>query len=263
MIHDKTPNKKLGQHFLKDQKTIRLILDTMPIDTDVILEIGPGMGAITNHLIPLEKKIILVEKDTRFAKAWSEKKIECIEADALKISWEKLLSSVKTQYHNLWLVSNLPYNISAPLTVTLLSQPEITHMTLMYQKEVAEKILGSESMCSLHVLSSNYFEITKVALVKPGAFYPPPKVDSMVLNFQKIARPKVPLEEFQRFEQFLRKLFAYPRKQLSSVLFKFMSKDLSPRIQTMEIDLKIRAEKLSLEQVLKLYQLYSSSSTST
>lgn len=258
MNENKKPNKRLGQHFLKDQKTIQSILNKMPKNTDLILEIGPGLGAITEHLSLLQKKIILIEKDPRFVKLWQDRGLECIEDDALDIQWKNFLSPLKRK-GNIWLVSNLPYNISAPLTIKLLQCSDITSMTLMYQKEVAEKILGTNGTSSLHQLCTSYFSIEKVAIVKPGGFTPPPKVDSMVLNFEKKSEPTVPYDDFQRFEQFLRKLFAFPRKQLGSVLSKFITKELSLHIQTMQIDLKIRAEKLKSDQVLKLYQVYSSS----
>jgi len=138
-----------------------------------------------------------------------------------------------------------------------MSTTEINHMTLMYQKEVAEKILGTDGMCSLYALSHAYFEVQKICLVKPGAFSPPPKVDSLVLYYQRKKTPLIALEDFRKYEQFIRQLFAYPRKQLNSVLQKFMPTSQLKNTQIQQIDLSLRAEKLSLDQVLTLYSIYS------
>jgi 16S rRNA (adenine1518-N6/adenine1519-N6)-dimethyltransferase len=250
-------NKKLGQHFLKDQKVIEKILATMPLKTTHILEIGPGPGAITEHLTKLEKNLLLLEMDKRFVEHWNNLGVKCLPQDAMQVDWQKLIKDQHLPFEYLWLVSNLPYNISAPLTVNLMSTPEISQMTLMYQKEVAEKILGTDGMCSLYALSHTYFEVQKICLVKPGAFSPPPKVDSLVLYYQRKNKPLVALEDFRKYEQFLRQLFAYPRKQLNSVLQKFMPTSELQNSQIHQIDLTIRAEKLSLDQVLTLYSIYS------
>src|SRR5690606_31558120 len=120
-------------------------------------------------------------------------------------------------------VSNLPYNVSVPLTLSFLRVPEIKNMTLMYQKEVAEKILPKDprnAMGSLHALTVSQFDVSHVVHAPPGAFVPPPKVDSLVLNFRRKEVPLVPLERVDVFEEFLRLVFAQRRKQLGGILKK-------------------------------------------
>lgn len=248
------PNKKLGQHFLKDQSVIKKILDCMPPTVSCVIEIGPGAGAITSHLAKLDKKLILVERDVRFATLWKDQGLTCLHEDALSLNWDELIAPL-CKNNELWLVSNLPYNISAPLTVKLLQIHGLKSMTLMYQKEVAEKILGVDGMCSLHALCASFYNLKKISSVKPGAFSPPPKVDSTVIHFEKLEPSKIPMDEFQQFEFFLRRIFAYPRKQLSTVLNKFMPKGRQEAIQKGEFDLKIRADKLTWEQLLYLYRV--------
>ncbi len=249
-------NKKLGQHFLKDKKVILDILNSMPEATHSIMEIGPGPGAITDHLLTLDRKLLLIEKDQRFVEYWKQKNIDCLFLDALKADWDAVLNNYNLQHEKIWIVSNLPYNISAPLTVNLMSISSFSTMTLMYQKEVAEKILGTEGMCSLYALAHAYFQVHKICLVKPGAFIPPPKVDSLVLLYQRLLQPKVSLMEFRRYESFLRNLFAYPRKQLNSVLAKFMPTNWQEQCKVHDIDLTLRAEKLSWDQLLTLYSFF-------
>lgn len=249
-------NKKLGQHFLKDQNALAKILASMPTETTAIIEIGPGPGAITQHLETLQKKLILIEKDERFAKHWNDKNMTCLCLDAMKIDWHQFLLDHQLLEEKIWVVSNLPYNISAPLTVKMLKVPEFKFLTLMYQKEVAEKFLGIDGMCSLFALAQAFFEVQKTLTLKPGAFHPPPKVDSMILTFNRREKSKVALSEFDTYEKFLRNIFAYPRKQLNSVLSKFMPKTWQDNKLIEEIDLTLRAEKLSWEELLRLYSFY-------
>src|SRR5665647_728814 len=113
----------------------------------------------------------------------------------MEFDWKNFLST--HGFKSIWLVSNLPYNVSVPLTLSFLRIPEIKYMTLMYQKEVAEKILPKDlrnSMGSLHVLNLTQFEISHVVNAPPGAFLPPPKVDSQVLQFKRREIPLIGLE---------------------------------------------------------------------
>ena len=174
----------------------------------------------------------------------------------MDIDWQQFFELHHLVNEHVWLVSNLPYNISAPLTVNLMSFEYFSSMTLMYQKEVAEKILGIKGMSSLYALSHAFFDVEKVCAVKPGAFLPPPKVDSLVLRYQRKIHPLVPLKEYRLFEQFLRQLFAYPRKQIHSVLKKFMPIPWQQSSSLQEINPTLRAEKLAWDQLLSLYQYY-------
>jgi len=244
-------NKKLGQHFLKDQTVIHKIVDCLPSNIEQIIEVGPGLGALTSQLRQLSKPLLLIEKDSRFVDHWKNEQIEIIQYDAMKLDWHKLQHDYQFTPKSVWLVSNLPYNISAPLTVKFLPHIYISDMTLMYQKEVAEKILGSDVMGSLHMLCSNFFSIKKVLNVKPGAFIPPPKVDSTVLHFKRLPATKVKIEDIQAFEKFLRTLFSTPRKQLKSVLAA-LGTSKSP----IALDLTRRAETLTCEEVYAIYFSY-------
>src|SRR5690606_6324089 len=147
---------------------------------------------------------------------------------ALNFNWQAFLN--KTQGKNIWLVSNLPYNISVPLTLSFLKIPQISHLSLMYQKEVAEKILPKNSrnaMNSLHALLASQFFIEHVVYAPPGAFVPPPKVDSQVLHFKRRASSLIPLDQIEKFEQFLRVVFSQKRKQLGGILKKEWGAELT------------------------------------
>jgi 16S rRNA (adenine1518-N6/adenine1519-N6)-dimethyltransferase len=131
-------NKELGQHYLKDQTVIDKIIQDEPSDYDYIVEIGPGPATLTKDLNKLNKDIYLIEMDKRFDDHLNElnqvKKI--FYEDALRFNWDDF---VQEHPGKIWLVSNLPYNISSQLFISFLKVEAITHMTLMYQKEVGEK----------------------------------------------------------------------------------------------------------------------------
>ncbi len=258
-----TAKKSFGQHFLNSPKVISKITSPLPDGVDAIVEIGPGPAVLTPHLAAHGLPIYVIEMDERFVELLSPvvEPDRIYRQDALEFDWDEFL---KTKgFAAIWLVSNLPYNVSVPLTLSFLRIPQIKEMTLMYQKEVAQKILPNDprnSMGSLHVLCTSQFDVSHVVYAPPGAFQPPPKVESQVLHFKRKVTPLVPLEEIDPFEKFLRLVFAQKRKQLGGILKKDWGPDLAETcLQKVGIDAQIRAEALSLEQVLRLFEVYSHS----
>jgi 16S rRNA (adenine1518-N6/adenine1519-N6)-dimethyltransferase len=253
-------NKDLGQHFLKDQNVINKITELPDEDVDVILEIGPGPGVLSENLTKLNRPYKVIEADRRFHEYLISHLPEenIIFADALEFDLEEAFKIWGWEDKKIWLVSNLPYNISAPLTIKFLQQREISYMSLMYQREVASKILGDgkkNEQGSLLVLCQNFFDVESLCKVAKGAFNPPPKVESQVLSYYRKNEVEVALEEFSEFESFLRKLFSFKRKQLGTVLKNYFPKDKIDNVLNLTaIDVKIRAEALSLEQVYRLYR---------
>ncbi|MFT6068121.1 MAG: 16S rRNA (adenine1518-N6/adenine1519-N6)-dimethyltransferase [Bacteriovoracaceae bacterium] len=218
-------NKDLGQHFLNDETIIEKITSDFSDIADVILEVGPGPAVLTKVLAKLEKPLAVVEKDRRmleYIKEHVEEK-NIFFMDALKLNEEQLLNDLGWSERRVWLVSNLPYNIASPLIVNFLQWSSIDQMTLMVQKEVGLKIIGKsakgkDDMNSLHALCSVFFKVSELCKVPPEAFLPPPKVDSMVVSFERREIPEIKPEEFNKFEKFLRALFRFRRKQVYNVL---------------------------------------------
>ncbi len=255
-------DKSLGQHFLKDEKIISKICSDHAKIADAILEIGPGPGILTEFLSAHQLPFCVIEKDLRF-KEYLEQFI--VEAqihfeDALKVDLEKFIHEYfKT--NQLWLVSNLPYNVGSPLFVNFLQCPSIKLMTLMFQKEVAEKIYPFSQtknvMNSLLVLAQTYFECSLLIKAPPGAFSPPPKVDSAVISFKRHLEPVVPLSEFNQLEKFLRLMFSQKRKQLKGILkTNYPINLIEATFNELNISLDIRAEALSFDQVILLYRKF-------
>lgn len=266
-------DKSLGQHFLKDQSVIKSICHDFfgPFENstpEAFIEIGPGPGILTSHLKSRSKELgipfFAIEKDERFKNYLSEFidiNSELIFTDALQFDFNKFLKEKNLQGKNIWLVSNLPYNISAPLFIKFIGITEFKFMTLMFQQEVAKKIHPSlpakNAMNSLWVLANNFYETSLLCKVPPGAFLPPPKVDSMVLSFQRKSSPAIPLCDFSQLESFLRKLFSGRRKQLGGVLKHFYpTQKINDVFGQLNIKTSIRSEALSLEEVVQLYFMF-------
>jgi 16S rRNA (adenine1518-N6/adenine1519-N6)-dimethyltransferase len=255
-----TANKSFGQHFLNSPTVIKKITSPLPEGTQAILEVGPGPAVLTPHLANYGLPVYVIEMDIRFVELLAPivGADNVYRQDALNFDWNDFLS--KFNYSNLWLVSNLPYNVSVPLTLSFLRIPQIKNMTLMYQKEVAEKILPRDmrnSMGSLHMMAQSQFHLGHVVHAPPGAFVPPPKVDSQVLKFSRRQTPLVPLDQIDHFEKFLRIMFSNRRKQLGGILKKELGETLTRIIlEDSHIGGEIRSEALAIEKVLKLYESF-------
>jgi len=255
------PNKELGQHFLKDKSIIEAITNDFHSECDVIIEIGPGPAILTRALSSHNKELYVIEKDTRF----NDLLLECVKEeniffeDALKFDWQTFLEEKKLQDKKIWLVSNLPYNVSAPLFMSFQKVHAIKFMSLMFQKEVGEKTYFKDNtknqMGSLLAISNNYFKSSLLSKVLPGAFNPPPKVDSVVISYTRFESPRVGIDQFAKFEQFLRTIFRFKRKQLGSVL-KGNVDSIEDFFAKTKIKRETRAEALSLEEIYELFNLY-------
>jgi 16S rRNA (adenine1518-N6/adenine1519-N6)-dimethyltransferase len=252
-------NKSFGQHFLNSPVVIRKITSPLPEGTDAIIEVGPGPAVLTPLLAQYQLPLFVIEMDERFVELLNPivGAEQVFRQDALEFEWPKFLA--QHPFSSIWLVSNLPYNVSVPLTLNFLRIPQIKSMTLMYQKEVAEKILPKaekNSMGSLFAMCHSQFEIKHTAYAPPGAFVPPPKVDSQVLHFARRHSPLVPLKEIDRFEAFLRLLCGQRRKQIGGILRKdWEATKTSYCLDQTGIAPEMRAEALTLNQVLRLYEV--------
>ncbi len=255
--------KHLGQHFLKDKNVIEKISNDYANSSSGIIEVGPGPGILSEKLKEHKIPYFVIEKDRSFneylIKHMQDENITF--ADALDIDWHNFINDKFTtnEQTSIWMVSNLPYNISVPLLISFIKTAKMKYLTLMFQKEVADKICknGSNNANSLNTITSCYFEFKKLCKVGTGAFIPPPKVQSTVISFQRRSDPLVPIEEFRKLESFLRSLFAHKRKQLLTVLKSAYGVSTAKTIlEHSSIEQNLRAETLEIEQILTLYQHY-------
>lgn len=250
--------KSLGQNFLKSQDALRKIISTGELSgSDTVLEIGPGLGALTEKILIQGCKLFAVEKDDGLLKVLEEKfkneienkKLTIISGDILEFDEKNLPRGYK-------IIANIPYNITGAIIkkfLTSKNQPE--RMVLMVQKEVAERIIardGKESLLSISVKA--YGEPKMITKVPARYFSPAPKVDSAVILIKNIKNSFKNSDE-ERFWQVLRAGFAHKRKVLLKNLKNF-DKNTDWETIFMKIGLKkeVRAEELS---VLEWYKLTS------
>lgn len=252
--------KKFGQHFLKSDSVINAITNDFEDDTQYCLEIGPGPGILTKHLKQKDFDLKVVEIDDQFISFLQELvgAENVIHSDAMDVDlWEKFQNWDWQQ--KVWLVSNLPYNVAAPLMIKFFPISCISKMTLMMQKEMAQRISPpnkKKPSNPLAVYSQLFFDVKTLCQVPPGAFSPPPKVDSTVLSFTRKEKALIDLADYELFLKFGRGLFVMARKQLKKVLNTNLSHaniNWDEILLDAQIAPNLRAEALELEQVLALF----------
>jgi len=238
---DQTAKKALGQHFLKDRQAIRRIAEAIPVGAGII-EIGPGPGAITEALLERAGWLAVIEMDDRFAAHWQQvadanSALSVIHGDVMQ-----LLETTVEQRHPDWIAGNLPYNLSGPLTAKLAGLKLSGGMVLMYQREVANRIVadpGNKVYGGLSVLVRHYYEVKKLLTLPPGAFAPPPKVHSAVIMLTPHGR--TPPCQYPELQQTVRKGFAHRRKTITNNFRGVLSAE---DFVALDIDPKARPEQL-------------------
>ncbi|HEY6084698.1 MAG TPA: 16S rRNA (adenine(1518)-N(6)/adenine(1519)-N(6))-dimethyltransferase RsmA [Nitrospira sp.] len=250
-------NKRLGQHFLIDQNIVRKILAAAELGPqDVVLEIGPGRGILTQALSRAVRRVIAVEIDPALhrhlqeqQKEWSN--VELICADALQFPLDGL--PVETV-----VVANLPYYISTPLLFRLLEQrPRFPRMVLMLQREVADRLIarpGSADYGVLSVMAQYAADITKAFHVSAQCFRPRPEVGSAVVLLRTRPRGDASPEEESKFAAFVKAAFAHRRKTLVNSLRDegYEQRRVMAAVDRLRLSPNVRAETLSLAHLKDL-----------
>lgn len=249
------PKRSLGQNFLTNEHVIeKIIAQSKAQLKNQLIEIGPGPGSLTDHLKPLTQNFTLIELDRKIAQYWREQSLNVLEQDALKADWQQLTHDGPTL-----LVSNLPYQISSSLVVELsTTEHQVESMILMFQKEVAERIVADPNQKTyglLSVVAQLSWEIQKLADAGPGSFFPPPKVASRVLSFQK--KPQTLTKEFLNF---VKACFQQRRKQVLKVLIQQKHPSVEDShifdwLESKGYGKTLRAENISANDYVELYRL--------
>ena len=217
-----TKRRALGQHFLRDQATARAIVDLVaPTERDLVVEIGPGDGALTALLAGRAGRVIALEIDRALSAALRARLpgVEVLDADARSWGYAGLAAQAGGR---VLILGNLPYSVGKPILMALIEARAAIHeMALMLQREVAERIAappGGKSYGSLSVFTQLHCDVQLAFRVPPGAFRPPPKVDSAVLHLRVLREPRVPLADPRRFEKVVRAAFSQRRKMLANAV---------------------------------------------
>jgi 16S rRNA (adenine1518-N6/adenine1519-N6)-dimethyltransferase len=249
--------KRFGQHFLHDRTVIARILDAIAANAgERLVEIGPGRGALTGALLAATGRLDAVEIDRDLAALLRERfaaepGFTLHETDALEFDWIALAAQ---RGGPLRIVGNLPYNISTPLLFRLLAAHEAVHdMHFMLQKEVVDRILaapGSDDYGRLTVMLAPFVDASRVLTVGPGAFAPPPRVQSAVVRLTRL-RESPPWAQTAQFGRVVAAAFGQRRKTLRNALSTLLTGE---QIQAAGIDPSARAETLEPAQFGALAQ---------
>ncbi len=248
--------KRFGQNFLSDDAVIaRIVSGINPRPGDRMVEIGPGLGALTEHLLDeLEGKLQVVELDRDLipvlrTKFFNYPDFNIHEADALKFDFNALAD----EEHPLRVVGNLPYNISTPLIFHLLSNiKHLKDMHFMLQKEVVERMAampGQSHYGRLGIMTQYYCRVQPLFIVGPEAFEPAPKVESAIVRLVPHAQLPHPVESIERLQSIVKTAFTKRRKTLRNALAGVI--DLEA-LAELDIDPGLRPENLSLGQYAAL-----------
>ncbi len=246
--------KRFGQNFLHDQNIIERIVSSLKAKPgDHIVEIGPGLGALTQPLIDAVGKIDVVEIDRdlveRLQQHYSPDVMTIHSGDALRFDFHTLV----TAGEKLRIIGNLPYNISTPLLFHLMEQLDVVEdIHCMLQKEVVERMAahpGDDAYGRLSIMLQYHCDVVKLFNVGPGAFKPAPKVDSAVVRLIPHTTKPVQINDEKLFAKLVNQAFSQRRKTLRNCLKTFLSAE---EIQACGIDPIVRPEILSLADFANL-----------
>ncbi len=249
--------KKFGQNFIIDNNIINNIVNSAAIDSDtLVIEVGPGMGALTNELVKVAKNVLCYEIDTTL-KPILEKidatNLEIIFADFLK---RNVLDDIKKyEYKHLYLVANLPYYITTPILMKIIDENiPVEKIVVMVQKEVGDRFKakeGSKDYSSLSIIFNYNYNIKKLMDISRHVFIPEPNVDSIVLGFETKTEKEF-IKNSQLFYQLIRDAFTQKRKNLRNNLKKYDLEKVEKVLSNYGFDLSARAEQINYKIFIEI-----------
>ena len=262
--------KRLGQHFLVDEDVLECILSAAELSHgDIVVEVGPGLGILTKRLAETASEVIAVELDSKLVSMLIKRmgpfpNVRIIHADILKIAPQQLLEDYLTTPElgqGYKVVANLPYYITSPILRHFLEawlKPSL--MVIMVQKEVGEAIAANPGKMSLLAVATQFYsKPTVITYVPAKSFYPPPKVDSVVLRLDIHPNPPVEVSDVNGFFDIVNCGFKSRRKQLRNSLAQALGippTQVASLLERAGIEAKRRAETLSLEEWRELWQVF-------
>lgn len=258
--------KRLGQNFLVDGEVIQDIIEFAKITSeDTIVEIGPGVGFVTEQLVKYAKKVIVIELDEEAVaelKKLDAPNLEIIHNDILKTDLSTLTDD------KFKVVANIPYYITSPIIAHLLGEVDdlanknrnkIKDIILMVQEEVARRMVANENSPAkqyglLTILSQFWADVKILRLVGRKCFYPAPKVNSALVKLDVRTEPKLKLSDYSHFRKTVKAAFAQRRKNIKNCLLNggFLRENVVKSLSNLGLDENVRGEKLSIEMLGKL-----------
>lgn len=260
--------KSLGQNFLTEPNILRKIVETAGIDQETnVIEVGPGIGALTEHLARVAAQVLAFEIDDRLIPVLEDTlspydNVTVVHQDVLKANLVEETKQIFTKERPIKVVANLPYYITTPIMMHFLeSDLEVAEMIVMMQKEVADRISavpGTKAYGSLSIAVQYYMEASIAFIVPKTVFVPQPNVDSAIITLKRREQPAVAVSDEKEFFKLTKASFQLRRKTLWNNLTHFYGKDeatvawLKTSLAEAEIDPSRRGETLSLEEFARL-----------
>jgi 16S rRNA (adenine1518-N6/adenine1519-N6)-dimethyltransferase len=251
------PNKGLGQNYLIDANILDIIANTADIQPEEsVLEIGPGLGALTERLIPKASKVTCIEKDPTMVKYLKSRFVDfsLIESDALDVDLDALFVGGITK-----VAANLPYSVASRLMVDI---AECAHrpalMSLTIQKEVADRLCapaGDKHYGMLGILTGVFYQNKLVKKISPTCFLPPPKVWSAVVRMERRDVPAVDADIYPTFKKLVKHCFSQRRKQIGTILKRLDISPVDALLADAGIEHAERPEKIEIERWAELAKL--------
>ncbi|MDR1850532.1 MAG: 16S rRNA (adenine(1518)-N(6)/adenine(1519)-N(6))-dimethyltransferase RsmA [Mycoplasmataceae bacterium] len=249
--HNFNPSKKMGQNFLINEEVCKNIVDSIDFtNVDCVIEIGPGLGAITKYIVQKSNNVIAIEIDKRLSEYISKTypQIKLINEDVLKVDFNELTN----QYKNPIIISNLPYSISS-LVVIKFIKSNIQHMYCMLQKEMVERMLAvpkTHEYNGFTVLLNTYTTITKTMNISKNNFMPAPEVDSIFIAIHRNENTFDP-----QYDKFIKQCFGSKRRTLNNNIKNIIDKkSYEEFLNKKHISLLVRAEELDYKTFLEMYK---------
>ena len=254
--------KRLGQNFLVDKSAIETILDVSDINKDdIVVEIGPGLGFVTEQLVLLAKKVYAVELDEDMVNELSK-----INADNLEIIHKDILKTDLSRFgNNIKVVANIPYYITSPILAHLLGEVDdlenknrnsISQVVLMVQYEVAKRLTANEKSPSkefglLSILAQFWSDVEFIKKVPSRSFFPAPKVDSAIVKLTVKKEPLLKISNYSFFRKVVKGCFATRRKNIKNSLVNvgFAKNAVEKTLKDLNMDENLRGEILSINQI--------------
>lgn len=266
--HGFTFKKSLGQNFLTDLNILNNIIEAADLNEEShVIEVGPGIGALTEQLARHSQQVLAFEIDQRLLPVLKDtlspySNVTVVNEDVLKADVAQIAAETFSSLDNIKVVANLPYYITTPIMMSFLeSELPVAEMIVMMQKEVAERIIakpGSKAYGSLSIAIQYYMEASIAFIVPKTAFVPQPNVDSAILKLVRRLEPRVAVHSEQHFFELVRASFTQRRKTLWNNLTGFYGKTpeqkekIRQALEITNIEPSRRAETLSLEEFADL-----------
>ncbi len=256
-------SKKMGQNFLHSMEIKKRIVESANLVNDeVVIEIGPGLGSITEIILETNHNLLAVELDKRLFVFLKERfanynNFQIINNDVLKVDLDKILLEKFPKNSNFVMIANLPYSISSKIVLQIMKSELLSRSIIMVQKEMADRICAKYNTPNYNAFSALVdlcLNVKHLFNVGPKNFVPVPKVDSSVIMIEK--NKKLPLNDITEIDNFLKLCFHNRRKTLfNNLSYKFDKSMIIEKITALNLDLKIRAQQLP---PLVLYEVYKS-----